>query len=84
MISELNWRAFRDYLRSVRLTGVPIKFIGRKSRLPMFVTGVPILGNKIYVGEITLAEKDFVNVTHLTTSFSIDGVLVSQLYTEGN
>lgn len=80
MIDSIGWRNFRDYIRSVRLNGVQVKFIGRKSKQPLYVTGTPVNGNKLFVGDIVLTEKDFVNMTHLTTSFSIDGVLVSTIY----
>ena len=80
MIDEKSWSKFRDYIREVRLTGVQVKYIGRPSKLVRYVTGTPVTGNKMYVGDLVFTANDFINFTHMTTSFSIDGVLVSNLY----
>lgn len=82
MINSTTWRNFRDYIRGVRLTGAQVRYIGRPSKKPMFVTGTPVNGNKLFVGDLAFTENDFVNATHLTTSFSLNGVLLSQLFVE--
>ena len=82
MVNATTWRNFRDYIRGVRLNGVQVKYIGRPTKHPVFVTGTPVNGNKLFVGDLVFTERDFVNVIHLTTSFSINGVLVSQLFEE--
>lgn len=83
MIDIKEWREFRDFLRDTRLTGKQIKYIGKKNVVSLFVTGVPVLGEKIFVGnDIVLLPKSFVNRTHLLTSFAIDGVPVSKVLGE--
>lgn len=82
MVDESKWNKFRDYIRGVRLNGVQVKYIGRPTKQPMYVTRSAVVGNKLYVGDMAFTGRDFINVTHMTTSFSIDGVLLSQLYQE--
>lgn len=83
MIDVKEWNAFRDFLRELRLSGKQIRYIGRKNVVPLYVTGVPVQGDKIFIGnDIVLNQKGFVNRTHMTTSFVVDGVLVSKLLGE--
>ena len=79
MIEEKSWELVRDALRNLRLEGKQIKFIGRKSQHPTYVTGVPVHGGKIYVTDGILLPKDFINRVHLLSSFSVDGVNMSNL-----
>jgi hypothetical protein len=82
MIDDNSWEKFRGFIREIRLNGVPVKYIGRPTKKPMYVTGTGKSNNKIIVGDIVLGKRDFVNLLHLTTSFSVDGELISTLYQE--
>jgi hypothetical protein len=63
-------------LRSFRMKGKLIKYIGKPSKKPMFITGVPIPSQRIFISDFSLDAKAFVNMTHLNCSFSIDGKMI--------
>lgn len=81
MIEQTVWEAFRHKLRSIRTTGKLVKYIGKPSKTPVFISGIPMKGERIYLGndkDFSVGPKDFVNATHLNSSFSIDGVLIEK------
>ena len=77
MIDQQNWISFRHQLRDLRLTGKSVKYIGKTSKTPLFITGIPVAGNKIFVGDIVLDQRSFLNLTHLQNSFSVDGTIIT-------
>ena len=82
MIDSGLWTQFRDHLRDTRLKGQRIKYIGKKFSVPVYVTGVPVIGNKIYINEGVLTEKDFTCRRHMLTSFSVNGELLINSFGE--
>jgi len=79
MIEQTVWDDFRHKLRGLRMKGKLIKYIGKVSKKPMYVTGVPIPTPRIFIGDFSVDPKSFVNLTHLNCSFSVDGVMFGEL-----
>lgn len=79
MIEQSIWDNFRHTLRGIRMKGKLIKYIGKTSKKPMFVTGVPIPSQRVFIGDFSVDQKSFVSVTHLNCSFSVDGVMIGEL-----
>lgn len=79
MIDVSTWKTFRDKLHSIRMHGKLIKYIGIPSKIPVYVTGIPLKSDRIFLGnnkDHSIGSANFVSVTHMNSSFSIDGKLI--------